>query len=231
MMRRNKFKRHETGKLTELISSVQGDENNRLEKKNDFLFVEHWKKGETPFNWRKQWQTLTLEIQSTDGASNGTLHTLDDTHAVKDVILPFNAKISSLNSNTSLRLIENGTSYLSSDIFTEFDVTLNAIDDNHRMGNIFHIDNTLAQFSDMRDAVCISCTVPLSWLDQIKSYASDEKQSYVIELDFNIHCFSKEYEKFSTDPGLHKKYSIEKGGTGYAFLAEYRLNRNSREIG
>ena len=34
----------------------------RLEKKNQYLFIEYWKEGERPFNWRAEWEYLELEI-------------------------------------------------------------------------------------------------------------------------------------------------------------------------
>ena len=222
-MRNKKLKRGETDEFTQLVSSLHGCKDTRLEKKDDFLFVEHWKEGETPFNWTKQWEKLPLEILSTSGSGEKTIDATDDTHTTRKVVLPLHAKCSSIKSKKSIRLIEEGASYLSLNIFSDFEVTINAIDENHRMGTIFHIDNSLTQYSSMKEYICISCIVPLSWLEEINQSTSQQDRASTVELDFNIHCFSREYERFSADPDLHEKYSIEKGGTGYAFLADFRV--------
>ncbi|MDH3581109.1 MAG: hypothetical protein OEM91_10855 [Hyphomicrobiales bacterium] len=221
-MRYRKLKRGGDDKLTELISSGPGEQTTRLEKMNDFLFLEHWKEGETPFTWRKQWATLTLEILSAVSRDKKPVAAPDDAHVARQMTVPLHAHCSSLKAKKSIRLIDEGASYLSLNVFSEFDVTINAIDENHRMGSIFHIDSTLTRYASDKDHICISSTVPLAWLKDIHEALAKAGQGRSVELDFNIHCFSREYERYSVEPDLHEKYSLERGGTGYAFLAEVR---------
>jgi hypothetical protein len=66
-----------------------------LEKKHAFLFIEHWKEGERPFNWFAEWERLTVELSDVSfatsenvaakafGEDEGNYLTLWEVHAIR----------------------------------------------------------------------------------------------------------------------------------------------------
>jgi hypothetical protein len=45
-----------------VTSSAKSPFQKRLEKKHAFLFIEHWKEGERPFNWIAEWEHLSVKL-------------------------------------------------------------------------------------------------------------------------------------------------------------------------
>lgn len=45
-----------------MTSSPKSAFRKRLEKKHAYLFIEHWKEGERPFNWIAEWEHLSVEL-------------------------------------------------------------------------------------------------------------------------------------------------------------------------
>lgn len=132
----------------------------RLEKKHAYLFVEHWKEGERPFNWIAEWEQLSVElsdVSSTTGESvasrnfdvdKGNCLTLWDEQDSRDAdvvdrvsneVAGLYAKFRSMIFNHSFEAPEAEQSILISTTFTTEDHSIGFIkdgDDGDRQQNI-----------------------------------------------------------------------------------------------